>query len=128
MSEVSYYQDESVTVTNARAVLSGSTYAMSNITSVSMGKTPANRMAGIVIAVLGFIGGVFVGAISEQLLFTLLGFLALFGGIALAVMAKPSYIVRIGSASGEAEGLVSKDKDYIMKIIKAMNEAIIKRG
>jgi len=85
-------------------------------------------MAGIVIAVLGFIGGVFVGAISEQLLFTLLGFLALFGGIALAVMAKPSYIVRIGSASGEAEGLVSKDKDYIMKIIKAMNEAIIKRG
>ena len=51
--ETTYYQDGSITVTNARAVLGSKTYAMANITSVSMGEIPANRTVGIVIAVIG---------------------------------------------------------------------------
>jgi len=49
-------------------------------------------------------------------------------GIAIAVMTKPSYVVRIGSASGEANALVSKDRAFVGKIVNAMNEAIVKRG
>ncbi len=130
MSEVSYYSDTAVTVTNARAVLGGKTYAMANITSVSMGEKPANRMPGIALAVLGLVIAACGGSVggNQAGLGIVIGLLVLAAGIALVVMTKPSYIVRIGSASGEADGLVSKDKEYIQKIVTAMNEAIIKRG
>jgi hypothetical protein len=58
----------------------------------------------------------------------LLGIIGIVGGITLMVRAKPTYVVRIGSASGEANALASKDRDHIQKIVDAMNEAIIKRG
>jgi len=121
MSEASYYQDGTVSITNARAVLGGKTYAMANITSVSMATIPANRKPGIVIAIIGLlIAGVTNGGI--------IGLLILAAGIVLAVIVKPSYVVRIGSASGEADGLVSPNIEYIQKIVNAVNEAIIKRG
>jgi hypothetical protein len=129
VSENTYYQDGAVTVTNARAVLAGKTYAMANITSVSMAMRPANRGVGIAVALVGLaIAACSAAAGSDASVGILFGILALGAGIALAVMAKPSYIVRIGSASGEADGLVSKDKEHIQKIVNAMNEAIIKRG
>lgn len=130
MSEVNYYQDGAVTVTNARAVLGGKTYAMANITSVSMGMRPANRVVGIVVALVGLVIAACSAAAGGDASFggILFGILVLGAGIALTVMAKPSYIVRIGSASGEADGLVSKDREHIQKIVNAMNEAIIRRG
>jgi len=57
-----------------------------------------------------------------------IGLLILAGGIALAIMSKPTYAVRIGSASGESNALVSKNGEYIENIVAAMNDAIIKRG
>ncbi len=127
MSEISYFQDQNVNITNARAVLSGTTYAMSNITSVSMGERAANRNPGCLVTILGFIGWGVAGALENMgvLIVCILAFLV---GIALIIMAKPSYVVRISSASGEVEGLVSQNKEYIQKVINALNEAIINRG
>jgi len=34
----------------------------------------------------------------------------------------------LSSASGEADALTSKDSDFIFRIVKALNEAIIARG
>ena len=129
MSEVNYYQDGTVTITNARAVLGGKTYAMSNITSVAMGAKPANVQPGIVVALIGLaIAACSLSAGNSGAVGVIFGILVLVGGIALAVMAKASYIVRIGSASGETDGLVSNDTEYVQKIVNAVNEAIIKRG
>ncbi|HZQ09085.1 MAG TPA: DUF6232 family protein [Anaerolineae bacterium] len=54
--------------------------------------------------------------------------LILIGGIALAAMVKDKYAVRLGSASGELDGLVDGDRERIQRVVNAMNEAIIKRG
>jgi hypothetical protein len=130
VSEVSYYQDDAVSVTNARAVLGGKTYAMANITSVSMAEKPANRTPGIIIAVIGLVIAACLGLVGGNSNATglLVGIAIIGAGVAIAVSAKPSYIIKIGSASGEGDGLVSEDREQIQKIVSAMNEAIIKRG
>ena len=70
----------------------------------------------------GLAGG---GAILAGAIF---GLLVLAGGIALIIMAKPTYVVAIGTAGGEVDALGSRDQDYVATIVSAMNEAIIHRG
>ena len=61
--EVTFYSDKAGRhITSSRAIFPPKTYAMANITSVSMGVIPANRMPGIVVAILGLL--ILVVAIS----------------------------------------------------------------
>lgn len=69
-----------------------------------------------------------MGITSESIGGFIVGALMLVAGLVIAALSKPSYIVRLGSASGEADALISKDREYIQKIVNALNEAIIKRG
>jgi len=134
--ETTYYQDSNIMVTNIRAVLGSKTYVMANVTSVSMGQIPANRDGGIVFVMGGLLlplmcfGCSFIDKFSsDNLLFAIIiGGLCAGLGVFLAYAAKPQYVVRIGSASGESNALISNDRDYIQKIVNAVNEAIIKRG
>ena len=127
MSETTFYQDGDVTVTNARAILGAKTYAMSNITSVAMGTKPAERGVGIGLVLAGLVLGVIGASVpSAPLIFLAVPFLG--GGIAAAAIAKPSYIVRIGSASGESDALASQDEKHVKEIVAALNEAIVGRG
>ena len=128
--ETTYYQDGSIMVTNARAVLGSKTYAMANITSVSMGEIPANRTAGIVIVVIGLaILACSASAGSNSSAGGIIGGLVVAGfGAFLAYAAKTQYIVKVGSASGESNALTSNNREYIQKIVNSINEAIIKRG
>lgn len=41
---------------------------------------------------------------------------------------KNEYAVRISTNAEEANSIISKDKDYIQKIVNALNNAIIHRG
>lgn len=150
--ETVFYQDEGILITNTRAVFGAKTYSMANITSVSTHFVPANRMPGIIAAIVGGLLTACCGLLAISPLLTLgssdysgdtsgifrsvavlvigavIGLLILAGGVALAIMSKPTYVVRIGSTSGEADALASKNKEYIERIVVAMNEAIIKRG
>lgn len=102
------------------------TYAMANITSASTGVKPANPTPGIVIAILGLIVLVINLGSSVGVIF---GVILLGVGILIAVIAKPTYFVTIGSASGETDVIVSSnDEKYVQAVVTAMNEAIIKRG
>lgn len=130
--EVSVYQDANIHVTNLRAMLQGKTYAMANVTSVSVFTQFGNKTPGVILAVLGgflFLGGFGSGGDSSaQGCFFTFGLILLAIGVALFVSAKDVYWVRIGSASGEMNALSSKDRDYIMRIVNAMNDAIVRRG
>ena len=126
--EVTYYEGSSVRVTNARAILGAKTYAMANITSVAIGKQSANRTPGVIIALIGLIITGIIAASDGGGGGIAIGVIVLIVGIVVAVLAKNTYIVRIGSASGEADALVSTNKEYINKIVSAMNEAIVQRG
>jgi hypothetical protein len=127
--ETTYYQDGSITVTNARAVLGAKTFAMANITSVSMGEIPANRKPGIGVALFGLvIAGCASSGGSGAGGGVIFGMLIIGVGIAIAAAVKDQYVVKIGSASGESNALMDKNREYIQKIVKAVNDAIIKRG
>lgn len=130
-SEVSYYQEGDITITSARAMLGSKTYAMANITSVSMGTIPPDRALGVLVVLVGLLisvcsgmavlennnaGGIFLGLIVVGV------------GVVIAASKKTKYVVKIGSASGESNALVATDEEYIQKIVDAVNEAIIMRG
>jgi hypothetical protein len=126
--ETVYFQEGGVTVTNARAILGSKTFAMANITSVSMHTDEPNKLIWILLTIFG-------------LLFALIGFLpdspTACWGMSLVLVAfsvfklftlKTKYSIVIGSASGETNALTSTNMTYIRKIVNAMNEAIVKRG
>lgn len=125
--ERSFFNEGSVVITNSRAVIGGTTYAMSNITSVGMGSTPASRALGIIIAIFGVLV-LLGGAAAESGGVIAFGVVVLAVGIAAAVLPKPTYIVKLGSASGEQRALSSKDREFIERVVNAMNGAIVHRG
>ena len=55
------------------------------------------------------------------------GLLAL-GGLLYAIMVKPKYAVRISTAEGESNAVVSTHQEYIRQIIDGLNRAFIARG
>jgi hypothetical protein len=120
-----YYSDGSITITSTRAVLGGKTYAMANVTSVSLAENQEGSGCGC--ALLG-VGALFaLGGLSSAdtagigvfgILLVIAGFLW---------MNSTMYVVRIGSASGEANALQDRSREYIQTIVDAVNQAIIDR-
>jgi|SRR5450631_1750109 len=127
--EVTYYSDQlGVRITNARAIMQNKTYSMANLSSVSMWVDPPKRFWAVLLIVLGFLQAVSCAAGSDSKGASLFGVLMLGSGIALIVMLKATYWVRLTAAGGETNALGSRQKEYIQTVINALNEAIIKRG
>jgi hypothetical protein len=123
MEEKTFFDSGGVTVTNARFVVHGQTYAMQSVTSIKGGKKGPPRVGPIVVGVLGLVafsswgvGGVVLG----------LCLLAI--AVYWWIQQKPTLIVLLSSASGEAQALSSNDAPYIQQIIGALNDALIHRG
>ena len=121
-------EDGNIKITNLRAIMGSKTYAMSNVTSVSLVKRDPSS-APILWAIVGVLF-VLISFFSFRDFYGcfLLGLLLAVGGVLGARNAKPTYLVQIGSASGEMKLLGSTDKAHIKKIVDAMNEAIVRRG
>lgn len=127
--EVAIYQDANIQITSLRAMLHGKTYAMANVTSVSMYTQLADKTLAIVLAIAGGLWAL-IGLFSYELRGCSLffGILMVVIGAAIAASKKDVYWIRIGSASGETNALRSHDHDYIARVVNAMNEAIVRRG
>lgn len=120
-SEKVFYGDDSVTVTQSRFIAEAKTYAMRNISSVSLRRNRKSRFWQFALVVVGVVlvladasqmgGWVMVGLGAVWLYFT-----------------RDEYAVRISSNSGEADGFVSADRKRVEKIVEALNEAIVTRG
>lgn len=123
-----------VYISNTKVILAGTTYATANITSVSKRFTPASKGCATLLVVLG--GLMMLGSLGP--LFSKdfgAGFVMFLvcGGITAAGVAwwrslKPVYHVVLASASGEREGMSSKDHDLVDRIIGAITQAITHRG
>lgn len=120
-TEVTFYQDAYVTVTQSRYVTNSKTYAMRNISSVyTFEIIKSRRLPGLLIvagALLLLAPGARVAAVC---------ILAL--GIAVLLATKNEFAVRISTNAGESNSLISKDRGYVEKIVDALNQAIIHRG
>ena len=81
--------------------------------------TPAKRTLGLLIT----LAGVLLLAVSP-----VLGAITLAIGVVMLIIPKNVYHVTLGSSSGETSALSSKDVEYVEQLVRAMNEAFIKRG
>lgn len=122
MEEHVFLQEKGVTVTNTRFITYGKTQVLSGITSVDCLVRTPNRFWPIILIILGLVlifavgNGIFMGLISAGL------------GVFWLVMQKSVYIVQLESASGKANALESKDKNFIFRVVDALNNAIVARG
>jgi Na+/H+ antiporter NhaD/arsenite permease-like protein len=131
MAEESIYADDNVSITTARIVVSGTTYALRNITSVRMTDTNPSKIGPIVCLILGLIilamGLVaFTQSAGEGFMFSLAGAPLAGAGLYTLWTARRSYSVTIASSAGEIRALTSPDKQYISKIVASVNEAIVR--
>jgi Family of unknown function (DUF6232) len=132
MAEENIYNDNNVSITTARIIVFGTTYALRNITSVKMTKTAGDSGCAVAPIVVGLISfSVAVISIANDtggpVLIPLLiagGLLA--GGMAWLRSVKPTFHVTIASSSGEIRALSSLNRPYIETIVGAINEAIIR--
>lgn len=123
-----YSDDEGVRITNTRAIFGSTTYAMNNVTSVSKGYKSANHATGVLMIVIGIVVAWLCITLKAVLSGIVAGVIFVAIGVLLLKILKPTYSVKIGSASGEIVALESQNGKYIQDIVEAMNEAIMKRG
>ena len=127
--EITYFQEGNVTITNARAILAGTTYVIANTTSVSMLEINPNITIPIAAGLIGAIIGLCSFSMKEQInVGVIIGLLVIIFGCYIFFTTKPRYAVQIVSAAREVNALTSRDKDHIQKIVNALNTAIVKRG
>jgi hypothetical protein len=123
--ETTILSEGGVTISTARAVFPTKTYAMSQISSVSMAKVQnTNKFLaglGILLVIVG------LGTLLGQ--HNILGLIiAVLGGVAFYYSMRTRYAVVITSSAGEGHALVSSDRAQIERVVNAINEAIIQRG
>lgn len=119
--ERTFFQYEDITVTNSRFMVGSQTFAMSNITSVKASKQEPNRFWPIALIVFGVLALV---ANANIWVVVLIGG----SGIAWLLMQNTMYHIMLTTAGGETSALSSKQREYIKKVVHALNEAIVARG
>lgn len=120
MEEKNFFNQNGVSVSNARFIAHGQTYAMSGITSVKSFRQDPSRLLPILLSVIGLIVQ-FAGAPA-------FGIFIIAAAIIVWVRAKPEFSVLLNSASGEAKALASSDGIFISNVVNALNESIVHRG
>lgn len=120
------HQDPNVTVTTARFVVNGTTYPIRGLTAVQYVELPASYTSSIAVLLGGVGAGLFGAAFNEGSLHHLLGWTA--GGAVLAIATaqgmKPTFVIRVVTAAGQADVFTSHDKARSGAIATALNRAI----
>ncbi len=136
--KVIYTDGRDVTVTDSALKVKNTSYNLSGITKLSFRTIRAERWPGILLLVLGLAAlafGLFGTVPADMNVQTDDGtiggdLLAVWGGIALSVtglislmVAHDRYAVRIGTAEGEKNAVVSRKREYIAQIVDAVHNA-----
>ncbi|MBL0741451.1 DUF6232 family protein [Chryseolinea lacunae] len=119
--ETVFFQDANVTITQSRFVTQAKTYAMNNISSVCLYRIKRSKGLQLFLLIAGLL--LIIGESTR-----VAGIVMALVGLVLLFLLKDSYSVRINSNSGEADGYISKDRNYILQIVNAVNDAIVHRG
>lgn len=113
------YDSNGIKVTPARVVISATTYAVANITSIKAVKDDSKRTLGFLLIVLG--------ALSIFAEVYVIGVLLLLAG-ALLVKFGSMCILVFTTGAAEQRALRSRDQARIVEVASAVNLAIMKRG
>lgn len=119
MEERIFFEYEGVKITNARFVVDGQTYAMSNITSVqTKEERPSRLLPGFAIMV----------GLASLLQEPAIGVAVIAAAAYWLYKQKTTYHVVLRTAAGEASALKTFQREYLNKVVSALNDAIVHRG
>ena len=116
-----FLQENNVIVTHTRFTSGDKTFVMRNISSVTNHKIEKSRKWQKILIVSGSIAVLLDDTRILGLFLIVLGVVWLF-------FIKDEFSVRIRSNSGETDGLISKDEEYIERIVYAVDDALIFRA
>ena len=126
--ETSFYSDQQgVTVTDKRVIVRNVTYALANITSVSTEVEQPNLSGPVLFVVIGVASLVLFSANTQNGFLIVVGLCLIVLGVIWYRGSKPTWHLKISSASGEATPLQSANEQWIRAIVQAINEAMIRR-
>src|SRR5688572_3650628 len=117
VGEIIILEEGNVKITNRKAMVGTKSYPISDI--VSVGITRDATMVGCLIVAL-IVGGLLLILFSYRAA----AFIFLGAAAVVALLAQPNYIVRIRSMTGNADILHSIDRDYLTRIVDAINHAL----
>ena len=128
------YAEGPITVTDARIIIYGKTYALQNVTSVSM-RVIAPEMGGaigmsVIGVICGLIGMCIIGNADKPgggWLMMVIAAGAIAAGIWFFVSAKDQYALHLATSSGETDAITSKSRMWIEQMVTAVNKAIVAR-
>ncbi len=120
MDEKTFFEYEDVRVTNSRFMVGSQTFALGNITSVKASEQSPNRLWPVGFAVVGVIC-LIAQAVPAGIFFLAVGGIWWF-------LQKSNFHVLLTTAGGETTALTSKQREYIQKVVQALNDAIVARG
>ncbi len=130
-AEQTFLDEGAIRVTNARFIAGRRTYAMHGITAVSFHVKRQGWIAPLLLAAIALFFSVVVlspGADDALVPLICVSLIMWFFTFALWFGLRPSYSVRLTTASGESEALTSRDRARIQRVIDALNDAIVARG
>jgi hypothetical protein len=119
VDEKTFFEYEDVKVTNARFISGSQTYAMSNVTSVKAFEQKPKRLGGIVALAIG--AAVAVNTPTVGIVIAAAAALYLY-------LQKTLYHVMLATSGGETSALKTHQREYLQKVVTALNEAIVHRG
>ena len=120
MEEKTFFEYEDVKVTNARFLSGTQTYAMSNVTSVKAMTEKPNRLWWILLLIVG-VSIAYKSSLNGGAVVVLIAAAALW-------WQKTTYHVMLTTSGGETSALKTHQIEYVTKVIKALNDAIVYRG
>lgn len=136
--KVIYTDGRDVTVTDSALKVKNTSYQLNGITKLSFWTIRPDRWPGILLMVLGIAAAVlgYLNMVPTDMSVQTDGgmvnsnTLALWGGVTLTVIgfllllfAREKYAVRIGTAEGEKNAVVSRKREYIAQIVDALHSA-----
>ncbi|MEO8743580.1 MAG: DUF6232 family protein [Lysobacteraceae bacterium] len=119
-NEREFFNSRGVSVTNARFITPGETYAMRNLTSVKKLRENPSMALPAIFSIIGVIL-LFVGSIAW-------GVVLLGVGVVIGLISKLYFYVQLSSSSGESKALKDQDETFIDSVIGALNDSIVHRG
>lgn len=116
-----FFQEKKVTVTQSRYIIEDKTFVVRNISSVSLDKVIKSRIGALIL----IIAGITIFFLWEPFW---IGIVLTVVGCIWLIFIRDEFAVKIGTNGGEVNSLISKDKAFIEKVVKALNDAIVYRG
>jgi hypothetical protein len=114
-----------VSVTNTRLIYRGKTYALANVSSVSLERRNPHSKAGLVFLLAG-IAVVFLNGPGSN--WGAVGFGALLSLVGAGLRLMRNFVVRLRTAGGESDGLTTGNRRVAERVVQAIEQAIVARG